>query len=311
MDLSAKSIAPAHSIEVPSRAQPVQPPALHLDPQGFAERFNRELFGFKHNLHVQPLFGTSSLLRLASRYGPYPQDFFVAAAAPAAGTEFNAVRHSQFGVVEAMQRLDSEPTRILLKRPENHDPGFRELLHRLFSQVIALRGGLRGERLLRLESAVFITSASSITPVHFDPEIAFFMQVQGRKIYHVYSPASVSESELERFYRQGMVSIAEIDLASRDSNLERVYTLEPGDGHHQPHDSPHWVETGSERSVSYSFVFETDATRARSRTRAFNYFLRRVGMTPKRPGLSPPVDAAKAAVMRVAFPVGRRLAKLL
>ena len=50
------------------------------------------------------------------------------AAAPSAGTGFNSVRHSYCSVVEALQRLDQEPTRVLLKRPENHDPQFRELL---------------------------------------------------------------------------------------------------------------------------------------------------------------------------------------
>jgi hypothetical protein len=137
------------------------------------------------------------------------------------------------------------------------------------------------------------------------------MQVEGRKTYHVYAPSSVSESELEQFYQRGELSIAEVDLQSRDSGLERVYTLNPGDGHHQPHDSPHWVETGAGRSVSYSFVFETDKTRARGRTLACNFYLRRAGMMPARPGLSPVRDAAKAAAIRVAFPVRRRLVKLL
>jgi hypothetical protein len=305
MDLSATVSQPR------TASAAAAPPALQLEREGFAQRFNRDLFGFRHNLHEQALFAPDSLLQLAARYEPHPRDYFVAAAAPAAGTEFTSVRHSQYGVAEALDRLDREPTRILLKRPENHDPRFRKLLDTLFGQVMDLRGGLRGERLVRLESAVFITSASSITPIHFDPEIAFFMQIQGRKIYHVFAPESLPEAELESFYRHGVVSIAEVDLSKRDPDLERVYTLEPGDGHHQPHDAPHWVETGPERSVSYSFVFETDATRARSRTRAFNFYLRRAGMTPDRPGSSAVRDAAKAAAMRVAFPIRRRLARFV
>src|SRR5262249_49594394 len=140
----------------------------------------------------------------------------------------------------------------------------------LFAQVIALRGGLGRERVVRLESAIFATSARSITPCHFDPEIAFFTQIEGRKNYHVYSPASMREAELEGFYRHGIVSIAQVDLPTRNPRFERFYPLEPGDGHHQPQNSPHWVETGAERSISYSFVFETDVSRARNRTRACN-----------------------------------------
>jgi len=283
---------------------------LFIEPAGFSERFDREPFGFSHNLHTLDLFSFDSLIGLAERYASAPRDYFVAAAASSAATEFKAVAHSQWSVGEALQRLGSHSVRVLLKRPENHDPRFRQLLDTLFEQVIGLRGGLKGERVVRLESAVFVTSATSITPCHFDPEIAFFAQIEGRKNYHVYAPSSMSESELESFYREGIVSIAEVALPTRDPRLEHVYDLEPGDGHHQPQNCPHWVATGAGRSISYSFVFETDATRARNRTRAANHFLRRAGLQPALPGVSPGRDAAKAAAMRVVFPIRRRVNNL-
>jgi hypothetical protein len=285
-------------------------PRMFIEPAGFTERFNREPFGFSHNLHSLDLFRFDSLVELAGRYSSAPRDYFVAAAASSAATEFKAVAHSQWTVGEAMQRVGADSVRVLLKRPENHDPRFRHLLDTLFEQVIQLRGGLKGERVVRLESAVFVTSASSITPCHFDPEIAFFAQIAGRKNYHVYAPSSMSEAELESFYREGIVSIAQVDLPTRDPRLEHVYALEAGDGHHQPQNCPHWVQTGAERSISYSFVFETDATRARNRTRACNHFLRRAGLQPTQPGVSPGRDAAKAAAMRVMFPIRRRVNNL-
>lgn len=290
-----------------ARARAAGEPRLHLDPQGFAERFDREPFGFSHNLHTLDLFSFDSLLELSQRFAAAPRDYFVAAAAASAATEFTSVPHGQWSVEEAMRRVDSAAVRVLLKRPENHDQRFRWLLDSLFEQVIRLRGGLNGERVVRLESAVFVTSAQSITPCHFDPEIAFFAQIEGRKNYHVYSPSSMSEAELESFYRQGVVSIAEVDLPTRDPRLEHFYPLQPGHGHHQPQNCPHWVETAAERSVSYSFVFETDATRARNRTRACNHFLRSAGLSPALPGKNPGRDAAKAAAMRVLFPIRRRV----
>src|SRR3984893_7740066 len=284
----------------PSGGARVRPPAsrapsLYIDSNGFAEAFDREPFGFSHNLQTLDLFQFDSLLGLAQKFAAAPRDYFVAAAAPSAATEFEAVDHSQCTVEEAMRRIDSSAVRVLLKRPENHDVRFRRLLDSLFEQVVALRGGLQGERVARLESAVFVTSASSITPCHFDPEIAFFAQIEGRKNYHVYAPASMSEAELESFYRRGIVSRSLKHLLTRNPKHESVYPLSPGDGHHQPQNSPHWVETGAERSISYSFVFETDASRARNRTRACNYFLRRGGLAPALPGTHPLRDAAKAA----------------
>jgi Cupin superfamily protein len=311
-------MAPSASAEraiqpgVAAAARPAMPatPALYIEPAGFAQRFDREPFAFSHNLHTLELFGFESLCALAGKFAVQPRDFFVAAAAPSAATEFQSVAHGQWGVEEAMQRVDSAAVRILLKRPENHDPRFRELLDTLFEQVVRLRGGLRGERVMRLESAVFVTSASSITPCHFDPEIAFFAQIEGRKNYHVYSPKSMSETELEDFYREGVVSIAQVDLTTRDPQLEHVYALEAGDGHHQPQNSPHWVQTGAARSVSYSFVLETDVSRARNRTRACNHFLRRAGVRPAVPGANPTRDSAKAAAIRVMFPIRRRVNNL-
>lgn len=286
-------------------------PLLTIERERFGERFDREPFGFTHNLHTLDLFAFDSLVGLASTYAASPRDYFVASPAPSAATEFNSVPHSQWSVEEAMRRVDSSPVRVLMKRPENHDPRFRKLLDALFEQVMQLRGGLRrGERVARLESAVFVTSASSITPCHFDPEIAFFAQIEGRKNYHVYSPASMGETELEDFYREGAVSICEVDLPTRDPKLEHFYPLEPGDGHHQPQNCPHWVQTGAGRSISYSFVFETNETRGRNRTRACNHYLRRIGLNPALPGASPVRDAAKAAAMRVVFPIRRRVTRL-
>ncbi len=306
---SARVAAPTGGSEAARirAGSPQTHPELFIPPEGFADRFDRHPLGFTHNLHTLDLFQFDSLLGLARRFAPHPRDYFVAAAAPSAATEFKAVSHGQCTVEEAMQRIDTSAVRVLLKRPEDHDPRFRRLLDTLFEQVTALRGGLAGERVVRLESAVFVTSASAITPCHFDPEIAFFAQIDGHKEYHVYSPASMSEAELESFYREGVVSIAEVDLASRNPQLEHVFALEPGDGHHQPQNSPHWVRTGAARSVSYSFVFETDVSRARNRTRACNHYLRRAGIDPREPGVSPARDAAKAAAIRVMFPIRRRV----
>jgi hypothetical protein len=294
------------------RAQATQAgaPALYIESNGFADAFDHRPFGFSHNLHTLDLFRFDYLLGLGQKYAASPRDYFVAAAAATAATQFESVPHGQCAVEEALKRIDSAAVRVLLKRPENHDPRFRHLLDTLFEQVMALRGGLKGERVLRLESAVFVTSASSITPCHFDPEIAFFAQIEGHKNYHVFAPASMSEAELESFYRRGLVSIAQVDLLTRNPKHESVYPLRPGDGHHQPQNSPHWVETGAERSISYSFVFETDVSRARNRTRACNYFLRRAGIKPAPPGARPTTDAAKAAAMRVMIPVRRRLTNL-
>ena len=282
-----------------------------IDPDTFRQSFDREPFGFKHNLNELDLFQPESLRRLAEKYVNHPFDHYVAAGAPSPGSEFYSVPYAGYSPHDALDRLDSLVCRVLLKRPERHDPRFRELLDGLFRQVIDLRGGLGRERVVRLESAILISSAATITPFHFDPEINFFSQIEGEKIYHVYSPSSLTESELESFYMRGVVNIGQVNLDSRDGRHEHVFKLGPGDGLHQPQNAPHWVETRQSRSVSYAFVFETNVTRTRGRVRAFNHYLRKVRANPAPPGAHPARDSLKAGTMRAVNPLRKAVNKAL
>jgi hypothetical protein len=284
---------------------------LFIDRPCFAQRFDREPFGFSHNLSSLDLFQFDSLVALAEKYTAHPRDYFVSSSAPSADAGFFTVRSGQFTPREAIDRLDDTGIRILLKRPENHDAQFRRLIDELWLQVIDLRGGLGSDRLVRLEGAVFITSAASTTPFHFDPEIGFFSQIEGEKIYHVYSPASLREADLEKFYLQGQVSIGQVDLHACDPKLEHVFSLSAGKGLHQPQNSPHWVETGGTRSVSYTFVFETNESRSRGRARAANYYLRKFGIDPFTPGTRPALDAVKSGAMQAVIPARKRIGSIL
>jgi hypothetical protein len=299
----------------PSRDAQVNGARLLIDADVIARDFDRRPFRFTHNLSGLDEFSNDSLRQLTREFDRHPRDFFVSAGAPSADTKFFSVAQGMCSASEAFDRLDSGAYRILLKRAENHDARFRRLLDNLFAQVMEARGGLRGERLLRLESGIFITSAASTTPVHFDPEINFFTQIEGEKTYHVYNPATVPEADLERFYLQGQVSIGNVNLQACKPEQENVYTLTAGSGFHQPQNSPHWVKTQGSRSISYAFVFETDASRARGRTRAYNYYLRKFGLVPSEPGKRPAVDAVKAGAMRWMIParssVGATLRSIL
>ena len=283
----------------------------HLDSDGFRRCYDREPLGFSHNLAQLDLFRFESLSRLAQRYDSHPDDYFVAASAPSPASDFYSVAHDRYTPGKAMNHLDAAPLRILLKRPEDHDPRFRDLLDALFRQVMDLRGGSNDQRIVRLESGIFISSAAATTPFHFDPEIAFFSQIEGEKEYHVYEPIVLSEAELERFYVCDMVDIGQVKLEGRDPVREHVFALRPGDGLHQPQNAPHWVVTRNSRSISYSFVFATEAGRSLGRSRCCNYYMRKLGMRPTPAGLYPARDRAKAGVMSTLLPMRKSLRHLL
>jgi hypothetical protein len=287
-----------------------KPALLKLDQPLLRDQLDRKPFGFDHDLHRLPLFSPDALYKLAQKYAQFPEDYFVSGSAPTPGTRFYSLAPVAFKPHEAMERLDQSPVRILLKRMEKHDPDFRDLLHSLLAQVIDTLGGIGNDRVTRLESAIFISSAASITPFHYDPETNFFSQIEGEKIYHLYAPSVVTEPELESFYSRGVLDIAQLQLDSRDASQEYVFALRPGKGMHQPRNSPHWVETVDSRSISYVFVYETESAMRTGRVRAFNHYLRAVGMHPAGPLQRPMADAAKAAAMRVVLPLRRRLGRL-
>lgn len=280
---------------------------LELAPQALDRSFNREPIGFDHNLHTLGMFELDSLRGLAEKYAGHDADYMVASSASAPDQKFRSVKTTDLSPSQAIDRLKTESVRILLKRPQNYDSRFQKLLDGLVEQVVSRSEGLKDDRIVRLESSIFLTSAKTLTPFHFDPSAVFFFQIAGDKIYHVYPPAALTEPEMEQFYFRGLVDIAQVELNRRDPRLEHVFNLSAGKGLHQPQNAPHWVETSGDISISYSFFFETQAARKISRTRGFNYYMRKIGAQPTPPGAHPRMDAFKADAMGVWIPCRKTL----
>jgi Cupin superfamily protein len=285
-------------------------PRLDLDDAVFNENYDRVPFGFSHNLHHLTLFENETLRSLCERYAAHPEDYFVSRSAPTAGAVFYSVPKTPLKPHEAFDHLTAGSYKILLKRLERHHDGFRDLLNTVFAQV---RWQLQRNRFpveaVRLESSVFISAPQATTPFHFDPEVNFFSQIEGEKIYHLYEPSVLAEDEVEPLYVRAMTDIGQVDLARRDPSAEHVIRLQPGMGLHQPQDAPHWVETVGSRSISYTFVYETHEGQRRSRVRSFNSYLRRLHIDPARPGEHPARDAVKAAAMAAVIPARKQIGK--
>jgi hypothetical protein len=280
---------------------------LELAPQVLDRSFNREPIGLDHNLSALSIFDLDSLRDLAEKYAGHDSDYMVASSASAPDQKFRSVKTTNLTPSQAIARLKTESVRILLKAPQKYDPRFQKLLDGLTQQVVSLSGGLKADHIVRLESSIFLTSAKTLTPFHFDPSAVFFFQIAGDKIYHIYPPVALTEPEMEQFYFRGLVDIAQVELNRRDPKLEHVFNLSAGKGLHQPQNAPHWVETNGDISISYSFFFETQSAREISRTRGFNYYMRKVGAEPTPPGAHPRLDAFKADVMGVWLPCRKTL----
>src|SRR4051812_6776479 len=109
---------------------------LNLDAKTFGGSFDREPFGFTHNLSGLDLFQNDSLRALAEKYRDHKRDYYVGAGAAQPGVQFYSVKHVDYKPAEALDNMEKGSYRVLMKRPENHDKKFRVLLDQLFQQVV-------------------------------------------------------------------------------------------------------------------------------------------------------------------------------
>jgi len=146
-----------------------------------------------------------------------------------------------------------------------------------------------------------VSSPNSITPFHIDPEHNFLLQIRGNKTVHQWSrddhqtlPASVVE---EYVY---MDKHRNVEYLDEFSQRKTTFELQPGDGLHFPVRAPHWVQNGSEPSVSFSITFRSNESEREFRLYRHNGRQRALGRNPYPVNRNPWVDLTKDTLIRVA-----------
>ena len=162
---------------------------------------------------------------------------------------------------------------------------------------------------MRLKSSVFISAPQSTTPFHFDPEVNFFAQIEGEKIYHLYEPSEFAEDEVEPLYVRATTDIGQVDLGV-GTPAPNMYSAAAGLGFAPTPRCATVGETVGSRSISYTFVYETGKPKAVARA-LLQRLSRRLHLDPARPGEHPAGDAIKAAAMAAAIPVRRGIGKMV
>lgn len=263
-------------------------------------------FPISHSLSDLELFSMPNLQKLAATLNG--GDYYISKSAQKSNSAFyeDSATPLPTDLREILQGHPDTQFKALLKRPENHSIEFRELLDVVLNEIYSF-AAIDPSDVVRAESGIFVTGSNAITPLHFDPETAFFFQISGRKIYHIYPPSIVEEEELERHYKKGDISIGEIDHRPDSEPHELTFELAAGRGLHQPAESAHWVETADQYSVSYAVGFETRQMRARGRVYAFNHLKRKIGFSPQAHGQDAKRDDRIAALMSVGQPLLKRL----
>jgi hypothetical protein len=260
---------------------------LAIDPTAFGDVFARRSIAVRHALVDHPLFTMEAIAELADRLPP-------ASVRRERGDLPLVNREGYVDVGEGPPSatiLDVERNgfRISL-RDIQQAPEYAELINRCLDEVEGIvedrEGGMR-----RRTGYLFITAPASTTPMHFDPEHSFLLQVRGVKHVSVaaFDDDGIRQRELNHYYDGEDCDFATMQEVADD------FRIDPGIGVYLPSFVPHWVRTEAGVSVSFSIPFYTEFSERAEFVNRINRRLRKLHLSPRPPGASEPVDRVKAA----------------
>jgi hypothetical protein len=264
-----------------------------VDPDEFQNKFNRESFEVRHGLASHPLVQLPRLMVLAERtLKTRPDLLHYDVGKIRVDQRWDEIAPSQLSATEALHRVENCGAWFIFKSAQ-HDPEYRVFLDHGLTELKAQMGPNIDSKILVEDVIIFVTSPKRVTTYHIDRECNFLLQIQGTKTLHVFDREDrevLSEEEIERFWA------VDFNAAVYKPHLQykaKSYKLTPGTGVHIPVNCPHWLENDDNLSVSLSVNFQfKDLLRANA-YRA-NFLLRKLGLHPKPPGVSPALDALKS-----------------
>ena len=268
--------------------------SVTLAPQDSTKLY-REPFRISHSLQDHKLFQLPRLIELA-RSMPGDRIEYNSGDVPP-GVRPEDVPGIDMAVDEVIAQIENCHAWMVIKNVE-HDPQYKALLE-TFVAELSLASGKARDQFSDLQGFVFVSSAHSTTPFHFDAEENVLVQIRGEKFVHLFDNADrslVSEEALEiapSKHRNQHYEDAFEDRAVR-------FVLNAGDGVHIPYTHPHWVRTGGEYCISMAMTWKTPQVIRLNKIRMMNATLRRFGFAQSAPGTWPMADAAKVFAHDVA-----------
>jgi hypothetical protein len=155
-----------------------------------------------------------------------------------------------------------------------------------YAGILAEHGGDEADR-HAVTTVLRVFTPDVPVALHADGEIAIDVGAGGRNVWHFYDRDVLSEEEHEALHRGGQF------LRWRDADGP-VFDLAPGDGCVVPSRWPHWLEhPGPDPAVSFDIGYWTAAAIRERKAYDVNFMLRKMKLTPSRPGRHPGRDTVK------------------
>lgn len=264
---------------------------VQIEATSFAEAFARRSVYVRHALVDHPLFTLEAIAELADHL---PRDSVRRERGhlPFINTD-GYVDVGEGPPSETVLGIEDNGFRISL-RDIQQAPEYARLINECLDEVDALvahrEGGMR-----RRAGYLFISSPAATTPMHFDVEHSFLLQLRGTKNVSVAAfdhDPTLLERERER-YLDGVGCDFDVMRQAADT-----FRIGPGVGVYLPSYVPHWVETEAGVSVSFSIPFFTAFAERAETVHRINRRMRKLHLSPRPPGASEALDRTKATAAR-------------
>jgi hypothetical protein len=182
---------------------------------------------------------------------------------------------------------------------------YKALLDRILDEAEGYIGHRDGGMRNR-QAFLFLSAPNATTPVHFDPEHNFLLQIQGTKSMSVgrFPSDAERQRELDRYYDGGHRNLESMPVEVQ------AFEMPAGVGTYVPPFAPHFVENGPAASVSLSITFRTRRSERAENVHVFNSNMRRHLRVkyPRSAGASVAGDLTKSAVVWTWYRLQRRVA---
>ncbi|QTD57891.1 cupin-like domain-containing protein [Parasphingorhabdus cellanae] len=200
-------------------------------------------------------------------------------------------------IADTILMIESSASWAVLKNIEQI-PEYEALLLSLLAEIKPILESKTG-KMMRPQGFIFVSSPNAMTPYHFDPEHNILLQLRGEKTMTVFPPGDerFAPSMAHESYHSG----GPRNLVWQDAFFEQgqVYNLTAGKAIFVPVMAPHFVQNGSEPSISLSITWRSDWSFAEADAHVFNHMLRGWGMNPKAPHRFPNHNKVKAMSWRI------------
>jgi hypothetical protein len=203
---------------------------------------------------------------------------------------------------DTIRMIEQSASWAVLKNIEQV-PEYEALLLSLLGEIRPILETKTGQ-MLKPQGFIFVSSPDAVTPYHFDPEHNILLQLRGEKWMTTFpaGDARFAADEIhEAYHVGGHRNLVWQDDFEADGTRHH---LTPGKAIFVPVMAPHYVQNGSEPSISLSITWRSDWSFEEADARALNGLLRKRGMKPKAPERFPARNRTKSLAWRVLRKIG-------